>query len=123
LLSKIRPRQPQAALRKKILDAAFDELSRSVSLCDRIWASKRFWMSAAAAITIGLVLPHIFSSQAPGPIRPPSPTPEAVQAAKELSEMMGDGVSLQERFAAQLSGQPKMNGGEAEKIEDWIERG
>ena len=122
-LKRVRPSEPAPELRARILEAAQKELSAGLSVWDRLWASKAFWISAAATIVIGLVLPHTFSVRPAAIIKVPEPRPEAVQAAKELSEMMGDGALLQERFAAQLSGPLKTNGNEKDKIEDWIERG
>ncbi len=108
-LKEIRPRAPRVQLRERILDAAARQLASRESLWERVWASRLFWTSAAAAVLVGLLL----SGVPDAPVRawavdmPPSREVEAL--AESLASMVGDGEAVKHRFVVQLTG-PVLSG-------------
>ena len=121
-LGKLRVKGPPTELRERVLAAASAEMRRSHYLSERVWRSRIFWLSAAAAVIFGLAVPTIFSTRSIPSMAALKITLEARSTAKEISKMAGDGAALEEQFAIQLSGPIAMAGGEKTDIKEWLER-
>ena len=94
LFQKLRPKRPHETLKDTVLGPARRELLRleaAVSFIDRVWSSKAFWATAAAAFLICVCANlfyhegHVTSAVARAQDQPTR------SLAKELAESLGDG--------------------------------
>jgi anti-sigma-K factor RskA len=108
LLRKLKIQSPPQGLRERVLTAARAELQQATEKrdwLDRLWESRAFWYSSAAAVLVCLVAMLVAPSEAaPREIATVSTNPAAVALAKELAASLGDGPALERRLIAQLSG-------------------
>lgn len=97
---------PPPELGHRIMYAARAEALRYTAW-DRVWNSRLFWRSIAAATVIAFILRLVPLSGWPsgGPSLP-QPDPRAAAFAKTLADMAGYGPTAARRFALQLSGPP-----------------
>ena len=100
-LMRLRPLAPRPELRSRILAAAGREMA-APSVLDRLWRSRAFWSSAAAAVILGLALGRTPSAAGASAI-PAKPSAEAVETAQSIAAMLGDGHALASRIVRELS--------------------
>ena len=123
LLKKIELRPPRQGLRVRLLGSIDAEIGEKSRLSNRIWSSRVFWLSAAGAVVLGLLLPCFVTDLGVQNAAPSRPSPDAESMAKELSSLIGDGTALQRKFETQLTGPIDVFGGGENTIKDSIQRG
>jgi hypothetical protein len=108
LLRKLTIQSPPQGLRERVLSAARAEMQQAAEKQDwlnRLWESRAFWYSSAAAVFVCLVAIFVASDGAPPrEIAAVSMNPAAKALAQEIARTLGDGPALERRLTAQLAG-------------------
>lgn len=108
LLGKLTIQPPPPGTLERVLADARREFLRAageVHWTDRLWASRTYWYSTAAAALISLAAVLVTSgAPASATVAALPPDPSAADMAKEIARALGDGPALEKRLAAAFSG-------------------